>query len=199
MIEPSVATTGNGRRHLLRCAARPSGGRIDARERRDERARMSLADACLGTDARGLRPWASRIVVRAGGCDCGRPGVIVAPGNHPLLAETTERTRHVARKTIEMRLAEIEAQRKTLQARLSKQERAHDTRRKVLLGALVLHRLEASKDEEFSRRLGDWLRRELPGFLTRDADKELFADLLKPPPVRSKPIEDATSRQCETP
>ena len=87
----------------------------------------------------------------------------------------------MARKTIEMRLAEIEAQKKALQARLSKQERAHDTRRKVLLGALVLHRLEASKDEEFSRRLGDWLRRELPGFLTRDADKDLFADLLKPP------------------
>ncbi len=29
-------------------------------------------------------------------------------------------------------------------------------------------------------------------FLTRDGDKDLFADLLKPPPVRSKPIEDAT-------
>ena len=33
----------------------------------------------------------------------------------------------------------------------------------------------------FSRRLGDWLGRELPGFPTRDADKDLFADLLKPP------------------
>ncbi len=105
----------------------------------------------------------------------------------------------MARKTIEMRLAEIDAQRKTLQARLSKQERAHDTRRKVLLGALVLHRLQASNDEEFSRRLGDWLRRELPGFLTRDGDKELFADLLKPSssPVRSKPIEDATLEDTE--
>ena len=103
----------------------------------------------------------------------------------------------MARKTIEMRLAEIDAQRKTLQARLSKQERAHDTRRKVLLGALVLHAFEASKDEEFSRRLGDWLRRELPGFLTRDADKDLFADLLKPPPARSKPIEDATLEDTE--
>jgi len=28
---------------------------------------------------------------------------------------------------------------------------------------------------------GDWLHRELPGFLTRDDDKALFADLLKPP------------------
>ena len=86
----------------------------------------------------------------------------------------------MARKTIEERLAQLEAQKKTLQARLNKQERARDTRRKVLLGALVLHRLEHGKDE-LSRALPDWLRRELPGFLTRDMDKELFADLIKPP------------------
>ena len=84
----------------------------------------------------------------------------------------------MARKSIEQRLAELEAQRAALKARLSKQERANDTRRKVLLGALVLHRLEGGPDQ-FSRDLGDWLRRELPGFLTRDGDKELFADLLK--------------------
>lgn len=85
----------------------------------------------------------------------------------------------MARKTIEQRLAELDAQRATLKARLSKQERAIDTRRKVLLGALVLHRLESSNDPDFTRRLSDWLRRELPDFLTRDGDKELFADLLK--------------------
>ncbi|CAK7262407.1 MULTISPECIES: mobilization protein [unclassified Shinella] len=87
----------------------------------------------------------------------------------------------MARKSIEERLAQLDAQRKTLQARLSKQERVRDTRRKILLGALVLHRLESDRDEEFSKRLGDWLRRELPGFLTRDADKELFDDLLAAP------------------
>jgi hypothetical protein len=43
----------------------------------------------------------------------------------------------------------------------AKQERANDTRRKVLLGALVLHRLEHGKDE-FSRRLGEWLRVSCP-------------------------------------
>ncbi len=85
----------------------------------------------------------------------------------------------MARKTIEQRLAELDAQRATLKARLSKQDRANDTRRKVLLGALVLHRLESSNDPDFTRRLSDWLRRELPGFLTRDGDRELFADLLK--------------------
>ncbi len=37
----------------------------------------------------------------------------------------------MARKTIEQRLAELDAQRATLKARLVKQERANDTRRKA--------------------------------------------------------------------
>lgn len=85
----------------------------------------------------------------------------------------------MARKSIEERLAQLDAQRSALKAKLSKQERANDTRRKVLLGALVLHRLENANDPEFSARLADWLRRELPGFLTRDNDKALFDDILK--------------------
>ncbi|KSV84377.1 hypothetical protein [Sinorhizobium sp. GL28] len=86
----------------------------------------------------------------------------------------------MARKSITQRLAELEERKKTLKARLGKQERAQDTRRKILLGALVLHRLEHSNDPEFTKRLGEWLRRELPGFLTRENDQELFVDLLKP-------------------
>ena len=86
----------------------------------------------------------------------------------------------MARKTIEQKLAELDAQRAALRSRLGKQERANDTRRKVLLGALVLHRLENGKDEEFARRLRDWLKRELPDFLTRDTDKALFAELIQP-------------------
>ena len=74
------------------------------------------------------------------------------------------------RKTIEERLAQLDAQKKALKARLSKQERTEDTRRKVLLGAFVLHRLEHGRDE-ISKGLADWLRRELPGFLTRDTDR----------------------------
>jgi hypothetical protein len=46
-------------------------------------------------------------------------------------------------KTIAERLAQIEEQRRALKARLTKQERARDTRRKVLLGAFLLHQLEA--------------------------------------------------------
>ena len=88
----------------------------------------------------------------------------------------------MAQKTIEQRLAELDARRSALKARLSKQERADDTRRKVLLGALVLHRLENGRDD-FSKSLADWLRRELPGFLTRENDKTLFADLLGTAPT----------------
>ena len=90
----------------------------------------------------------------------------------------------MARKSIEQRLAQLDAQRAALTARLGKEERAKDTRRKVLLGALVLHCLEQGRDE-FSKGLADWLRRELPGFLTRDSDKELFADLLRAPKAPS--------------
>lgn len=84
----------------------------------------------------------------------------------------------MARRTIEERLAQLDNQRKTLQARLGQQERARDTRRKVLLGALVLHRLESAPNAELSGSLADWVKKELPGFLTRELDQELFADLL---------------------
>ena len=83
----------------------------------------------------------------------------------------------MARRSIQERLAQLEARKKMLTARLGKQERKEDTRRKILLGALVLHRLEHGRDV-FSSSLADWLRRELPGFLTRDPDRQLFADLL---------------------
>lgn len=99
----------------------------------------------------------------------------------------------MARKTIEQRLAEIENQRKTLKARLGKMERAQDTRRKVLLGALLLHKLDKGGDE-MSNRLRNWLRTELPGFLSRDVDKALLADLLDDQPSKadtSQGTEDA--------
>ena len=86
----------------------------------------------------------------------------------------------MARRSIEERLVQLDAQRKTLQSRLGKQERARDTRRKVLLGALVLHRLDATKEKgEDAGWLSEWVKRELSGFLTREDDKVLFADLLQ--------------------
>ncbi|MDD2704035.1 MAG: mobilization protein [Acidocella sp.] len=91
----------------------------------------------------------------------------------------------MARKSIEERLAQLDAQRQALKARLGKEERAKDTRRKVLLGALVLHRLGEDK-REFDRTLKEWLQRELPGFLSRPDDKALFDDLLAAPSARSQ-------------
>lgn len=101
----------------------------------------------------------------------------------------------MARRSITERLAQLEAQKKALQARLGKQERSRDTRRKVLLGALVLQRLENTHDPEFTKRLADWLRRELPDFLTRDADKALLADLLIPPTDHPKQAEPARASE----
>ena len=89
---------------------------------------------------------------------------------------STEET--MARRSIAERLAQLEAQRKSLQTKLGKQERAKDTRRKILLGALVLHRLEKGQDAFSKDQLPDWLRRELPGFITRDDDAALFPDLI---------------------
>jgi len=93
-------------------------------------------------------------------------------------------------KAIRERLLQLEARKQVLVARLAKQERAHDTRRKILIGALVLHRLQQSGDAELARRLGDWLRAELPGFLTREGDKVLFADILKPSAPTISPVEN---------
>jgi hypothetical protein len=87
----------------------------------------------------------------------------------------------MAKRSIAERLAHLEAQRKTLQTKLGKQERAKDTRRKVLLGAFVLHRLEKGQDAFSKEQLPAWLKRELAGFLTRDDDAALFADLLGEP------------------
>lgn len=85
----------------------------------------------------------------------------------------------MARKSLEQRIAQLDEQKKTLQTRLSKQNRARDTRRKILLGAIVLDRLE-SRSDEMSEQLNKWLKQELPGFLTRKADRELFEDLIGP-------------------
>jgi len=88
----------------------------------------------------------------------------------------------MARRSIAERIAQLEARKKALQARLTKQERAVDTRRKVLLGAFLLQRLENGHDPEFTRRLSDWLKRELPGFLIRENDRALFPEFIDQKP-----------------
>lgn len=104
----------------------------------------------------------------------------------------------MAAKTIAERIGELEARKKALVARLSRQERARDTRRKILLGALVLHRLENEGTSAFNRALHDWLKAELPGFLVRDGDRALFDDIIGNVPAQTPaPAPAATASEQE--
>ncbi len=82
------------------------------------------------------------------------------------------------RRSIQERLRQLEARRDVLVARLGREERARDTRRKILIGALVLDRIERQPAPQIIGHLDDWLRVELPGFLTREKDRDLFEDIL---------------------
>ena len=95
----------------------------------------------------------------------------------------------MARRTIEQKIAHLDEQKRLLQARLGKQERARDTRRKILLGALVLQRVTNSANETDVAWLRSWMSRELAAFLTRDIDRLLLADLFE----SGKPSADAST------
>lgn len=82
------------------------------------------------------------------------------------------------RKPIEQRIMELEEHKRALQSRLEKQERARTTRRRILLGTFLLDRLRSGKGNREDSMLLDFLQRELPAFLSRDADRVLFTDLL---------------------
>jgi len=90
------------------------------------------------------------------------------------------------RKPIEQRIRELEEQKKALQSRLEKQQRAETTRRRMLLGTFLLERLEQDEDAAHrqgamdGKQLRQWLAREFPAYLSRDADRLLFVDLLWP-------------------
>lgn len=90
------------------------------------------------------------------------------------------------RKPIEQRIRELEEQKKALQSRLEKQQRAETTRRKMLLGSFILERLQQEGDRvQLDDRgqqpnLRQWLARDFPAYLSRDADRLLFVDLLWP-------------------
>jgi hypothetical protein len=97
------------------------------------------------------------------------------------------------KRSIAERLAQLEAQRKALQTKLGKQERAKDTRRKILLGAFVLYRLEKGQDAFSKEQLPAWLKKELPGFITRDDDAALFADLVDEPASKAAAADNAAA------
>lgn len=63
-----------------------------------------------------------------------------------------------------------------IKARASQQARKLDTRRKILVGSLMLSRIRGENKEAV--RLRAWLSRELRGFLTRGVDSRALAELL---------------------
>ena len=82
----------------------------------------------------------------------------------------------MVRRSLEERIEELENRKRSLVARQRKERRAADTRRKVLVGSLMLDRIKGDGDEAV--RLRAWLRRELPEFVTRDIDRRVVADLI---------------------
>ena len=100
----------------------------------------------------------------------------------------------MTRRTIEQKIAHLDEQKRLLQARLGKQERTRDTRRKILLGALVLQRVTTSTNETDVAWLKSWMSRELPDFLTRDADRLLLADLFAPAQVPDQSTDNGNSK-----
>lgn len=79
-------------------------------------------------------------------------------------------------KSVDERIAALEARAASLKARKKKADRAEETRRKILLGAWILHTIDTQTG--ISEKLLAFLAKELPGFLKRDSDKALFAALL---------------------
>ncbi len=94
------------------------------------------------------------------------------------------------RKPIEQRIRELEEQKRALQSRLEKQDRAQTTRRKILLGAFVLDRLERNDKSSNASALRHLLHVEFLPSLARDIDRQLFADLL--PSSEGRTVESGT-------
>ena len=66
------------------------------------------------------------------------------------------------------RLAKLEFERRKAEAAASKKERAKETRRKILLGSMLLQQIESDESLRAS------VMRQLDAYLTRDDDRALF-------------------------
>ena len=87
--------------------------------------------------------------------------------------------------TLKAKKEQIEARIKNLESKERLKQKKQDTRRKILIGAMVLEML--GKDHEAKKKL----TAQLDGFLTRPMDRELFGLQEKtksqnPPPLKSQ-------------
>jgi len=89
--------------------------------------------------------------------------------------------------SLEDRIRKLDAKKKTLQSKLNRQKRTEDTRKKILLGSLLMAHMQ-------NERITSWVKKELPEFLTRDHDKELFKDWLIAANSEQKSQEDGQAK-----
>lgn len=71
--------------------------------------------------------------------------------------------------------AELKARKKVLKSKISSEERKQDTRRKIIVGSVLI--AHAEKNAEFA----GWLAKFLNRALTKSQDRTLLADLLSIP------------------
>ena len=71
---------------------------------------------------------------------------------------------------LDSKIEALKKQKRRLKAQVKKKERAQDTRRKVLLGALLI------RDMKRNEKVREHFQNQLDDFLERDIDKALFDD-----------------------
>ena len=86
--------------------------------------------------------------------------------------------------TLKSKKEQIEARIKNLESKEHLKQKKQDTRRKILIGAMVMEQME--KNEEAKKKI----LASLEGFLTRPMDRELFGlqekpQAQKPPTIKS--------------
>ena len=87
------------------------------------------------------------------------------------------------------RLAKLEFERRRAEAAASQKARKADTRRKILIGSMLLPEIELGSE------FGEMLRAKLGGYLTRDDDRALFGlapNVAPPAPVALDDLEAAS-------
>ena len=90
--------------------------------------------------------------------------------------------------TLTERRAKLDAQIKDLQARERQKERKEDTRRKIIVGALVLTHMEKNKRSEFAKKVNALINE----YVVKDKERALFS--LAPLPKN----DNETEEQSET-
>lgn len=82
------------------------------------------------------------------------------------------------------RLAKLEFERRKAEAAATVKARKADTRRKILIGSMLLPELEAGSE------FGEMLRAKLGEYLTRDDDRTLFGLATKAAPPKAASLDD---------